>query len=156
MMIAVFFFFILVGLFVFSVFYLKVIKEVNTIREWKTLSSVTNLANSPEFNCVDLKFNCVDSDKLISLVDRKIYRNFWQFSSLRVIKDSGFGKSEEKMIKCTSENYPNCDVFLIYDRKVKNEVLISSYVALCRTEYEEGYYEKCEIAKLIAGNEVIA
>jgi hypothetical protein len=155
MLVAVFFFFILAGLFVFSVFYLNAIKEANKIKEFKTLSSITNLANSPEFNCVDLKSNCVDSDKLITLIDRKIYKNFWQFSSLKVVKESAFNKTEDKMIKCNSENYPDCDVFLIYDNKIKNERLISSYVALCRAEYAEGYYEKCEIAELIAGNEVI-
>lgn len=155
MIVAVVLFFVLAGLFIFSVFYMNMLKEANNLREWKTLSSAINLADSPEFSCVDSKSNCIDTDKLITLLNKKIYTNLWQFSSLKIIRDSGFNKTEEKMIKCSSENYPNCDIFLIYDKKVKNERAITSYAALCRSEYEEGIYEKCEIGKLIAGNEVI-
>src|SRR3989338_978299 len=156
MLVAVVLFFALVGLFLFSIFYINMVKEANSLREFKTLSSVINLANSPEFNCVDLRANCVDEDKLINLVDRNVYRNFCQFSSLRLIKNSDFNKTEDKIIKCNPGNYPDCDEFIIYDKKVKNERLIQSHVALCRTEYKENYYEKCEIGKLIAGSEVIS
>ncbi|MDD5193450.1 MAG: hypothetical protein PHF67_02585 [Candidatus Nanoarchaeia archaeon] len=156
MIVAVVLFFALAGLFLFSIFYVNMVKEANSLREFKTLSSVVNLANSPEFSCVDLRTNCVDEDKLINLVDRKTYRNFWQFSSLRVIKSSAFNKTESEIIKCNLGNYPNCDEFVIYDKKVKNERLIQSHVALCRTEYEIDYYDKCEIGKLIAGTEVIS
>ena len=132
------------------------VKEANSLREFKTLSSVVNLANSPEFNCVDLRANCVDEDKLINLVDRKTYRNFWQFSSLRLIKNSASNKTDNEMIQCNIGNYPKCDEFIIYDKKIKNERLIQTSVALCRTEYDGDYYEKCEIGKLIAGTEVIS
>lgn len=156
MLVAVVLFFALAGLFVFSIFYVNLQKEANSLREWKTISSLVNLANSPEFNCIGGKVNCVDEDKLINLVDRKVYRNFWQFSSLRVIKLSEMNKNEDNLIKCNLGNYPNCDDFVIYDKKVKNERLIETIVALCRTEYEEDYYEKCEIGKIIAGIEVIS
>lgn len=60
--------------------------------------------------------------------------------------------------KCYNESRttcdPDCDVFTIYDKKIKNEIVYSSFVALCRKEYENGYtYDKCEIAKLTAGME---
>jgi hypothetical protein len=38
---------------------------------------------------------------------------------------------------------------------VKNQETIFSYVALCRTESENNYnYQKCDLAKLIAGTEI--
>jgi hypothetical protein len=59
------------------------------------------------------------------------------------------------MIDCNTTNYPNCDLFLIYDKEEPNERAISSYVALCRKEYENTYtYDKCEIAKLVAGTKI--
>ena len=49
----------------------------------------------------------------------------------------------------------NCDIFNVYDRNVSNERAIASFVAFCRKEYENTYtYDKCEIAKIIAGTEL--
>ena len=155
MLVAVILFFVLAGLFIFSIVYSNMIEQANEITESRTLSSITNLADSPEFNCVDSKPNCVDSDKLISLIGKTSYEKFWHFSSLSVVKTSGFNKSESEMIKCTLANYPNCDMFNVYDKQVANERVISSFVALCRKERENDYtYDKCEIAKLIAGTEI--
>jgi len=154
MIVAVFLFFILIGLFVLSIFYINIQKQATIISEAQTLSSITNLAGAPELICVNNKVNCVDSDKLMALTNNKNYKNYWAFSSLRVVKLSGFSKSEDEMERCSLGNYPNCDMFIVYDKNVGNEKLISSFVALCRNEYEEGNYDKCEIAKLIAGSEV--
>jgi len=154
MLVAVMFFFILVGLFVFSIVYSNLHEEATAIAEARTLSAITNLADSPEFQCESSKSNCVDGDKLITLVGRKSYENFWPFSSLAVVMSSAFDKSEDEMRECDFSNYPDCDRFTIYDKKVKNENVISSYVAICRKDYENMYtYEKCEIARLVAGSE---
>jgi hypothetical protein len=155
MLLAVFLFFTLVGLFVLALFYTNLQDSATRIAEDRTVSSVTNLANSPEMSCVSAKSNCIDSDKLISLVGTKSYQEFWPFSSLRVIKLSGFDKSESELIVCTKGNYPQCDMFLVYDNQVNNERAVSSFVALCRKELENGYtYDKCEIAKIVAGTEL--
>ena len=147
-------FFILVGLFIFSIVFSNLSKGATEIAEARTLSSITNLANAPEFSCGEP--NCVDSDKLIALMQNSRYENFWPFSSLRVVKNSGFSKSEDEMIKCTTTNYPNCDVFEIYDKNVANERAISNFVALCRVELENDFnYKKCEIAKLVAGTKLL-
>lgn len=156
-LLGVFFFFVLVGMFVLSVFYSGMYKEATDIAKSRTLSSITNLASTPEFSCGEP--NCVDADKLMGLVQyeatNKNYRNYWPFSSLYVVRTSAFNKPFESMIECTAGTYPDCDKFSVYDKNVKNEESISSYVALCRKELEEGYtYNKCEIAKLVAGTEV--
>jgi len=155
MLVAVLFFFVLVGLFVASIMYSNLHEDATQIAETRTLTSVTNLADSPEFSCVLSKSNCVDEDKLISLINKTSYMNFWTFSSLKVVTFSAFNKNENEMIKCTRANYPECELFLVYDKNVSNERAISSYVALCRKEYENGYtYDKCELARLVAGTEL--
>lgn len=156
-LLGVFFFFILVGMFVLSVFYSGFYKEATNIAKSRTLSSVTNLANSPEFSCG--KSDCVDADKLMGLIQYQAannnYKNFWPFSSLMVVRSSAFNKPIESMVICAIGNYPDCDIFIVYDKNVKNEESISSYVALCRKEFENGYtYDRCEIAKFIAGTEI--
>lgn len=155
MIVAVFFFFILVGVFAARIFYSNIYEEATRIAEERTLAAVTSLADSPELSCIALKSNCIDGDKLITLVGSDTYKNFWPFSSLRVIKYSGFGKKQGEFVECTSANYPECDMFVIYDKKVKDERAIKSFVALCRKAYENEYvYDKCEIASIIAGTEL--
>lgn len=200
MLVGVVLFFGLVALFVLTIVYKNMYNQVNIINQEKTLTSLINLADSPEFRCVTTKSNCIDGDKVISLMNKTAYVNFWPFSSLKVIRMSGFNKDEAEMTQCNLANYanvnckggstipvdeqsssdtsessstsssgsiiaprtcsPDCDIIDIYDKKVKGERVISSYVALCRKEYEKvdtytGYtYDKCEIAKLIAGTEL--
>ncbi|MFA7707544.1 MAG: hypothetical protein WCX73_01210 [Candidatus Pacearchaeota archaeon] len=154
-LVAVLLFFILVGLFAFSIYFAHLTKSANAVSEERTLSSITNLADAAEFNCGEP--NCIDADKVIGLMQNVKYEKFWSFSSLKILRSSGFpmNKDESKWITCTPTNYPDCDVFEIYDKNVKNERTISNYVALCRVELENGEnYKRCEIAKVIAGTEI--
>ena len=152
MLVAIILFFILVGLFAVSIVYKNFHEQATQIEEERALSAIENLAGTPEFMCSLSKSNCVDADKLLALLGKKSYDNFWPFSSLSVLKSSGFSKDEQDWVKCNLQNYPDCDVFEIYDENV-GERAISSFVALCRIEYENnGHYNKCEIAKLIAGS----
>jgi len=154
MLVAVFLFFTLVGLFVLSIVYSGINESASRIAEERTLSSVVSLADSPELSCIAAKSNCIDGDKLISLVGKENYQNFWPFSSFKVIKLSGFGKDESDLIECTLANYPNCDLFNVYDKEVSNERAISSFVAICRKELEKETYDKCELAKIIVGTKL--
>jgi hypothetical protein len=156
MLLGVFLFFSLVGIFAFTIVFTGVSDSARQIAEDRTLSSVTSLANTPEMSCVASKSNCIDGDKLINLVGRDIYGELWPYSSLRVIKFSGFTKDEDGLILCTKANYPNCDLFNIYDKEVSNERAISTHVALCHKELENGHtYDRCETAKIIAGTRLI-
>ena len=155
MIVAVILFFILVGLFAISILYKNLHESATQINEEKTLSAIQYLAGSAEFSCTGSRVNCIDEDKLIVMLNRKAYENFWSFSSLKVIKQSGFDKSETSMKKCNIQNYPDCDLYEVYNKQINNERVISSFVALCREENENNYnYDKCEIAKLVAGSEL--
>ncbi len=155
MLLAVFLFFTLVGLFALTIFYSGLRDEATKIAEDRTLSAVTSIADTPELSCITAKSNCVDGDKLIALVNKTAYENFWPFSSLKVITYRGFNKKEDELILCSFANYPDCDLFVVYDKKIRNERARGSFVAFCRKEYENGYvYDKCELAKIIAGTEL--
>ena len=155
MIVAVVLFFVLVGLFGFSVLYSNILKNADVINEERTYLLVNNFANSPELNCAGGKTNCVDADKIIGLMNNKNYQNFWEITSLEVLKQSGFNKTEAEMTECSMDNLNDCDKFLIIRKNAENEEKIVSFAAICRSEYENYYnYEKCEIAKLIVGREV--
>ena len=156
MLLAVFLFFVLIGLFSLTLIYTNINDKASQIAEDRTLSSLSSLADTPEMSCISTKSNCIDGDKIINLIGKEIYSRFWPYSSLKIIKFSGFDKEEKDLIECNKANYPECDLFYIYDKKVKNERAISTFTAICRKELENDYtYDKCEIAKIIAGTELI-
>lgn len=151
MLVAVIFLFVITGLFFVTILFSQIKQEANRIYLERTTSSIKNLANSPEFYCTFSRPNCVDLDKAMALTLNKNYEKFWQFSRLEILKSEAFKKDENKIIDCTLENYPNCDRILIFKKPVKNKISISSYIAVCRNEFENNYnYQKCEIAKMIA------
>ena len=153
MLVAVVLFFILVGLFAISIVFKNIQESSQDIKEEATLSAIENLAGTAEFICPKGRTNCVDADKLMVLKDKKSYESFYSFSSLSVLRYSGFNKNESDFIECNIQNYPDCDIIDIYDKNV-NENVIHSFVALCRREYENNAgYEYCEIAQLWAGTE---
>ena len=156
MLVGVIMFFAFVGLFGFAIFFNMLRNEAQQTAEAKTLAAIKNLADSPEFYCATSKTNCVDADKAMALSDNQNYMKFYSFSRLEIIKSSAFKKNSNNMVKCTMANYPDCEDIVIYDKNVKYEKAVSSYVALCRIENENDVnYQKCEIAKLVAATEDI-
>ena len=62
--------------------------------------------------------------------------------------------SAASLSSCASEASNDCDVFILFDKN-KSERTTASFVALCRKESEgNSVYDKCEVAKIIAGVEV--
>jgi len=154
MLVGVIVFFVIVGLFALMIFYNHLYREAADTAERRTLTAITYLADSPEFECVEGQSNCIDGDKLMAVIGKANYTRFWPFSSLTIIRFHAFDKSEDALIDCTLSNYPSCDRFNVYNKGVK-EVRIQSFAALCRTEYELDHYKKCEIVKIIAGTKQI-
>jgi hypothetical protein len=159
MLVAVVFLFVVIGLFGLAIFQESMYEEFNSINEQRTYAAVNNLADSPELYCVSSRSNCIDADKLISLINKSDYINYYPFSSLKVVKMSGFEKSYEEMALCNFFNYPDCELFIIFEKEDKgivSENVKSTFVSLCYKEYDiaTGYtYDKCEIAKILAGSE---
>jgi hypothetical protein len=143
---------IIVGLFFVMIIYSNLHKSANLASENKVVLGISNLAESPEFTCGN-RLNCIDEDKLMAIVssNKTNYKDFWTFNSLRIVKSSGFNKTNKDLIKCNFENYPDCDVFELYDKKSSSVSEQFTFVALCGVLKEDPYlYEKCDLAKIYA------
>jgi len=140
MIVALLFFFILVGLFYVS-YETKSIKErYEILGRREVVSLLRVVANMPELSCGDL---CLDEDKLM-IMSKENYDDFWPVLSIKVLK-----LNSNKLIKCPA---PNCNYYEIYDSGKKEEESYSEYISICRTINKQGYnYEKCDIGKLILG-----
>ena len=150
MLMAVVLFFIIAGLFFLTVMYKDMYSSANLAEKEKTITTMTKLSDTAEFNCG--KPLCVDTDKLMAMKNRRVYEGFWQVTSLEVVK---IKEASEEEVECNVNNYPNCNLFKIYDKNVQGDKF-STFVALCRKEKTEtGYwYDKCELGKVVAGMEV--
>ena len=151
MLIAITLFFALIGMFFLTLQFSKIKESAGILEEKNALLLVTKLANSPEFSCGESfgtgKTNCIDSDKVMALrknIDK--YENFWGVNNIEIRKIYPENNGKE----CTAGNYPNCDIIKIEKGIITSEH--SNFVSLCRKEsFGDESYDKCEIAKLMAG-----
>jgi hypothetical protein len=150
MLIAIFLFFALVGLFVFTFQFSNLKKSAELLEEKEAKALVSKLANSPEFSCYNSfgseKVDCIDLDKIMILKSNiGDYNGFWGIKGIEIrrIYPEGSG------IECSSVNYPDCD----YIKLVSSEdgIGIANFVTLCRKEVDENFrvYDKCELGKMI-------
>ncbi len=145
MLLAVVFFFILIGLFMLSVKLKQLNKQASQLDEEKAASMLLSIANLPEFSCPD-KALCVDTDKLMAL-NLSIYENFFELKKLYFV----ILYPNTSNVLCTMANYPNCSIFIVVDKGQETNDK-ATFVKLCRQEKESGYYyEKCAFGKIIVG-----
>lgn len=155
MLVAVVILFVLAGLFFVTIKYRGLQKAAVEAEKEKAISTVIKIADTPEFMCSSSKSGCIDTDKLIVMQERQAYKGFWPVTSLSVRKIYPSNDSELE-IECTKNNYPNCNIFKVYQSTRENVETISTFVSLCRNEKntETGLmYEKCELGKILAGFE---
>jgi len=149
MLLAVALFFILVGLLWFAVQYRTLHKQATELEESKAVLLSEFLSGSSEFSCGSY---CIDTDKLMVLKNKKVYREFWPVSYIEVREIY----PEQGTKICDNINYPNCSVYDIYENeKIKSKSAIGSFVALCRYENIEGYATRiCKLGKILVGYEI--
>jgi len=152
MLLGVVLFFIIAALFFIAIKYRGMYNTSNQLEQEKTLSTVAKLADTAEFTCG--KPLCIDADKIMVLKDRKAYAGFWEpIKSISVVRV--FPPTNETLVECSKSNYPNCNYFKIYDSGAQNQETFDTFVSLCRKDNKNDYkYEKCELAKIVAGFEV--
>ena len=154
MILVVFFFFILVGLFFLSIAMNNLKKSSIDLGEKGSMLLVSKLANSPEFSCGNAfgtsRINCIDFDKLMALKKNAgTYSEFWGVVKIELRKIY-----PESNIECQSANYPTCGIIKILDKNVKTLPYSSNFVSLCRKETSEaGIYDKCELARLMIASQ---
>jgi hypothetical protein len=154
MIIAVFFLFILVGLFFLSIAMNNLKKTALITEEKSSMLLVSKLANSPEFSCGNAfgtsRINCIDFDKLMALKENAGgYSDFWGVAKIEVRK-----VYPASNVTCQETNYPDCGIIKILDRNVKTLPYSYDFVSLCRKETNEvEIYNKCELARLMIASE---
>lgn len=153
MLIAVTFLFILVGVFFLAINLENLKKTATGLEEENALLLISKLANSPEFSCGNSfgssRTDCIDFDKLIVLQKSNKYQNFWGVAKIQIRKIYPEGNTI-----CTEENYPDCGIINLLDKKTNSTAFSSNFVSLCRKELSERIiYDKCELAILMIAGE---
>ncbi|MAH47980.1 hypothetical protein CMI37_19315 [Candidatus Pacearchaeota archaeon] len=150
MIVAVFFFFILVGLFFISWQSKSLTDSYEDLQKRQALSSLEVISNMPELNCDSQENLCLDGDKLDVLAGGRGagYGDFWPVASVKVYKIyPSFAESGK--VQCPALG---CNYWEIYNSGQASSEEFSSYVNICRKMKEGGYvYNKCEIGKLVLG-----
>jgi len=145
MVMAVFIFFILAGLFYIVIQKQKWVQEANILEKNRAIELANTLASSAEFSCGAY---CIDADRMMVLKGKANYMDFLGLKSIEIRK---VYPENNKEALCAASNYPDCNFIRLFD-KGEGEMSASSFVSLCSRINEKGYiYYKCEIAKLIIG-----
>ena len=151
MIVAVFFFFVLVGLFFLGVSLKDVRGSAAQLQRDQAISSLGVIADMPELNWDSSKSMMVDEDKLriMSGGFGTSYGEFWPVASVGVYKIyPTFGEVK----KCPGVG---CNFYEVYDNGQSDVKVYSTYVSICSRLRESGsVYDKCEIGKLTVGTKI--
>ena len=148
MILAVFLFFILVGLFFLGIQFRDIKKNVGQLQTEQAISSLKVIADMPELNYDSCESMSLDEDKLRIMSGNlgTYYSEFWHVASVKVYKI--YPKFNE-LVKCPALD---CNYFEVYDNEQENVKTYSTYVSICKKIKETGYvYDKCKVGKLVVG-----
>ena len=142
MIVAVFFFFALVGLAWIGFSYRSAIGSAETLEKEQALKSLQSLIEMPELTC---GYQCLDEDKLYALASAKDY-DFFPVASIKVYK---LYPIQAEKISCPT---PGCNYYDIYNSGQTRIKEYATFVSICKMVREGGYaYRKCEIGKMAVG-----
>ncbi|MDP2946566.1 MAG: hypothetical protein Q8N88_00485 [Nanoarchaeota archaeon] len=145
MILAVFFFFILVGLFFLSLQFRDMKNIFNELQKEQAISSLQTISNMQELNYKTNEPFTLDEDKLTAMKNIESYENFWPVSSIKVYKIS----ANDKLINCPAFD---CNYYEVYNDGQKRVRDYSTFVSICKRVREFEYvYDKCEVGKLVVG-----
>jgi len=148
MIVAVFFFFILVGLFFLSIQFKDVKGSAAQLQRDQAISSLRVIADMPELSYDSGESATLDEDKLKVMSGNfsRYYDEFWPVASVGVYK-LGTGYNETK--PCPGVG---CNYYKLYDNEQDNVRTYSTYVSICKKVKELGFvYDGCEVGKLEVG-----
>ena len=148
MIMAVFLFFILVGLFFIGIQFKDVRGTAAQLQKDQAISSLRVIADMPELNYDSSETMTVDEDKLevMSSNFSGAYNVFWPVASVGVYK---IYPAFDSVKKCPGLG---CNFYDIYDSGQSNVKTYSTYVSICKRVREEGSaFDRCEVGKLVVG-----
>ena len=148
MIVAVFFFFVLVGLFFLSIQFKDVKGSAAQLQREQAISSLRVIADMPELSYDSSEAITLDEDKLRIMTGGfgDVYEEFWPVASVAAYK----------LWPVASELKPcpgvDCNYYELYDNGQSNIRTYSTYVSICKKVKESGFvYDKCEVGKLEVG-----
>ena len=148
MIVAVFFFFILVGLFFLGIVFRDVKGGAEDLQRAQAISSLGVIADMPELNYDSSWSMSLDEDKL-RIMSGEFgggYNSFWPVAFIGVYKV--YPRFDE-VVECPGVG---CNYYSIYDSGQSNVKTYSAYVSICKKVRESGStYDECEIGKLVLG-----
>ena len=148
MLIAVFLFFVLVGLFFLRVQFKDIDSSYSELQRESALASLSLISNMPELSYSSSEEFTLDQDKLMIMSSNfsKDYESFWPVASVEVHKV--FPRFENE-VKCPAVN---CNYYEIYNSGQENIQRYSTFISICqRTKEGNAYYNRCQIGKLSVG-----
>ena len=151
MIVAVFIFFTLVGLFFVSWQSRSIGRNAADLQKQQALSSIEVIRNMPELNCDLTEGLCVDEDKLNVLAAglSDDYAEFWPVASVKVYKVYP-AFDVLGAVKCPALN---CNYWEIYDSNQQSSQEFSGYINICKKIREfNSPYTKCEVGKIVVGS----
>ena len=155
MIIFVFIFFVLVGLFFLQMNLVNLRSSAAQLEREQAIMGLLSWAELPELSCSDTRSGCIDKDKILALSEENLnflYRDFWPVASIRIYLVSN-NLTEE--IRCTSSNTENCNYFDVFNSGQQQSQLQGTYISLCETVRRENQaFRECEIAILSIGQRI--
>ena len=151
MIIGVFLFFVLVGLFVLGIVFKDVNAGAKELAMQEAVASIEVIAAMPELNYDERDSMVIDKDKLKVLAGglAEDYEMFWPIASLEIYKV--YPVFDER-ISCPAAG---CNYYDVYDSGHRDVEKFSSYVSICERVREFGYvYDRCEIGKIVVGMKI--
>ena len=148
MLVAVFIFFIMVGLFFLNITLRDVGSDAANLERESAIESIETIANMPELNCDSKKSLCLDKDKLkiLSQSNKSSYNEFWPVASIEVFT---VYPKVQNLIDCPGLN---CNYYNIHESNQEESNKFGTYVSICEKVRENGFvYDRCEIGKLVVG-----
>ena len=143
-LVAIMIFFGIVALIYFKISFSGLQSSVEAQRAEGANLLVQKLSSSPEFafTAKDCQ-NCIDMDKVILLKNKTQYKAFWNLDFLQIEV-----LYPEKQGECTTFNYPDCRTITLVNKTLG--ISQSAYVSLCRQEFRQGNYVKCDLGRIYA------
>ena len=147
MILFVFIFFSIAGLFFLSIQSTKINQNYNTLQKESATASIETIANMPELNCDSDTTLCLDEDKIASFATiSRSYKDFWPVASIKVMK------VYPKMLKDKPCPAANCSYYVVYDSNQSNVQEYGTFVNICKAVKIEGVVQEvCELGRLNVG-----
>ena len=151
MIVAVFLFFILVGLFIIKVKVGNLEGSYGDLQREQAIFSLKTITDMSELNCASDETFCLDKDKIRVMAGSfsRSYDDFWPVSSIEVYKIYPLSDSR---VECPATD---CNYYKIFDNGQSQKETYSTFVSICeRVREGSSTFDRCEIGKLVVGVEI--